>query len=110
MSSEWNRASASRRGNSPKSGVSKAMTTSAENGRKGGQPAMHTPPLVSSQAREAARAQLLVKEKAHTRARDALAAERRRMSWLEVQAAHAFQALAGNASLLALLDRRRPLI
>ena len=51
------------------------MTTSAENGRKGWQPAMHAPPVVSSQAWEAAREQLLVKEKAQTRARDALAAE-----------------------------------
>jgi predicted dithiol-disulfide oxidoreductase (DUF899 family) len=40
---------------------------------------MHTPPVVSPQAWEAAREQLLVKEKAQTRARDALAAERRRM-------------------------------
>ena len=55
------------------------MTASAETGRKDGQPAMHTPPVVSSQAWEAARQQLLVKEKDHTRARDALAAERRRM-------------------------------
>ena len=47
------------------------MTTSAENGRKGGLPVMHTPSVVSSQAWEAAREQLLVKEKAQTRARDA---------------------------------------
>src|SRR5215472_11653568 len=53
------------------------MTTSAELGRKGGQPAMHTPPVVAPQAWEAARKQLLVKEKAQTRARDAPAAERR---------------------------------
>jgi len=37
-----------------------------------------TPPVVSAQEWEAARQQLLVKEKALTRARDALAAERRR--------------------------------
>ena len=55
------------------------MTTSAETKRNGSQPAMHTPPVVSSQAWEAAHKQLLVKEKAQTRARDALAAERRRM-------------------------------
>ncbi len=60
------------------------MTTSAENGRKGRQPAMHAPPVVSSQAWEAAREQLLVKEKAQTRARDALAAERRRMPCREM--------------------------
>ena len=49
--------------------------------RKDGQPAMHTPPVMSPQAWEAARKQPLVKEKAQTRARDALAAERRRMPW-----------------------------
>src|SRR5688572_20433711 len=43
--------------------VSKVMTTSAENGRKRARPAMHTPPVVSPQAWEAARKQLLVKEK-----------------------------------------------
>ena len=46
---------------------------------------MKTPPIVSPQEWEAARQKLLVKEKAHTRARDALAAERRRMPWLAVE-------------------------
>jgi predicted dithiol-disulfide oxidoreductase (DUF899 family) len=41
--------------------------------------ALNTPPIVSPQEWEAARQQLLVKEKALTRSRDALAAERRRM-------------------------------
>src|SRR5207249_3516811 len=49
-----------------------------------GQLAMNTPPIVSQQDWEAARQQLLVKEKAVTRSRDALAAERRRMPWLAV--------------------------
>jgi len=40
---------------------------------------MKTPPIVSPQEWETARQQLLVKEKALTSARDALAAERRRM-------------------------------
>ena len=52
------------------------MTTTKE--RKG-HLAMNTPPIVSAKEWEAAREQLLVKEKALTRARDALAAERRRM-------------------------------
>ena len=52
--------------------------TSAENGQKGEPTDMQTPPVVSAEAWETARQQLLVKEKAHTRARDALAAERRR--------------------------------
>ena len=42
---------------------------------------MKTPSIVSPQEWEAARQQLLVKEKALTRSRDALAAERRRMPW-----------------------------
>ena len=41
--------------------------------------------VVSAQAWEAARQKLLVKEKELTRARDALAAERRRMPWLAVE-------------------------
>ena len=40
---------------------------------------MNRPPIVSSQEWEAARQKLLVKEKEVTRARDALAAQRRRM-------------------------------
>ncbi len=86
------------------------MTTSAENGRTGGRPAMQTPPLVSPQEWEAARERLLVKEKAETRARDALAAERRRMPWMAVETAYAFEGPAGKASLLDLFDGRRQLI
>src|SRR6202166_1520121 len=86
------------------------MTTSAENGQKSRQPAMHTPPVVSPQAWKAAREQLLVKEKAHTRARDALAAERRRMPWMAVETAYAFDGPSGKASLLDLFAGRRQLI
>ena len=71
---------------------------------------MHTPPVVSPQAWQAARKQLLVKEKAQTRARDALAAERRRMPWMAVETAYAFEGPAGKASLLDLFDGRRQLI
>jgi predicted dithiol-disulfide oxidoreductase (DUF899 family) len=46
---------------------------------------MNTPPIVSQREWEAARQQLLVKEKAFTRSRDALAAERRRMPWVAVK-------------------------
>ena len=45
---------------------------------------MNTPPIVSAQEWEAAREELLVEEKKLTRARDALAARRRRMPWLAV--------------------------
>ena len=57
--------------------------------------AMKTPPVVSAQEWEAARQQLLVKEKALTRARDALAAERRRMPWLAVEKAYEFDGPEG---------------
>jgi predicted dithiol-disulfide oxidoreductase (DUF899 family) len=67
------------------------MSTSAENERKGGQLATHQPPVVPPQAWEVARKQLLVKEKAQTRARDALAAERRRMPWMAVETTYAFE-------------------
>ena len=83
---------------------------SAENDRKGGQLAMKTPPIVSPQAWEASRQQLLVKEKAVTRARDALAAERRRMPWLAVEKQYAFDGPRGKASLTDLFDGRRQLI
>jgi predicted dithiol-disulfide oxidoreductase (DUF899 family) len=82
------------------------MTKSTE----GRQPAMSTPPVVSPQAWEAARQQLLAKEKALTRARDALAAERRRMPWTAVEKAYSFEGPAGSASLLDLFDGRRQLI
>src|SRR5688572_21713011 len=71
---------------------------------------MKTPPVVSAQEWEAARQQLLVKEKALTRARDALAAERRRMPWLAVEKAYEFDGPKGKASLLDLFDGRRQLI
>src|SRR5262249_37169213 len=52
---------------------------------------MNTPPIVSPQDWEAAREQLLVKEKEITRARDALAAERRRMPWTKVEKDYRFE-------------------
>jgi predicted dithiol-disulfide oxidoreductase (DUF899 family) len=52
--------------------------------------ATNTPPIASQQEWETARQQLLVKEKALTRSRDALAAERRRMPWLAVDKKYEF--------------------
>src|SRR3954447_17439212 len=71
---------------------------------------MNTPPIVSSQEWEAARLDLLVKEKELTRARDALAAERRRMPWLAGDKPYEFDTPAGKGSLLDLFDGRRQLI
>ena len=56
---------------------------------------MKTPPIVSAEEWEAARQRLLVKEKSLTRARDALAAERRRMPWMEVENSYVFEGPAG---------------
>ena len=72
--------------------------------------AMKTPPIVSPEAWEAARQQMLVKEKALTRARDALAAERRRMPWMAVEKAYEFEGPQGKVSLLDLFEGRRQLI
>src|SRR5262249_35072733 len=79
--------------------VASAMVTSDENGTTGKAAAMRAPPVISRQEWEAARQQLLVKEKAHTRARDALAAERRRMPWMAVDKTYAFEGPAGRLSL-----------
>jgi predicted dithiol-disulfide oxidoreductase (DUF899 family) len=71
---------------------------------------MKTPPVVTAQEWEAARQQLLVKEKELTRARDALAAERRRMPWLAVEKDYEFGGPAATASLLDLFEGRRQLV
>ena len=71
---------------------------------------MKTPQIVSSQEWEAARQKLLVKEKALTRSRDALAAERRRMPWMAVQKKYQFDGPNGKVSLLDLFEGRRQLI
>ncbi len=71
---------------------------------------MNTPPIVSAQEWEAARQQLLVKEKALTRARDALAAERRRMPWFAMEKSYDFEGPNGRARLLDLFEGRRQLI
>ena len=71
---------------------------------------MNTPPIVSPQEWEAARLRLLVEEKELTRARDALAAKRRRMPWLPVEKPYEFDGPEGRASLLDLFDGRRQLI
>jgi len=71
---------------------------------------MKTPPIVTPQEWEAARQQLLVKEKPLTRARDALSAERRRMPWLAVEKQYEFDGSEGKASLLDLFEGRRQLV
>ncbi|NDV85931.1 DUF899 domain-containing protein [Aurantimonas aggregata] len=86
------------------------MTKTREIDREDDAPVMHTPPFVSPQEWEAARERLLVKEKAHTRAGDALAAERRRMPWTEVEKTYCFDGPQGAMSLADLFEGRRQLI
>ena len=71
---------------------------------------MSTPPIVSAAEWAAAHRQLLVKEKELTRARDALAAERRRMPWTPVEKEYEFDGPEGKVSLLGLFQARRQLI
>ncbi|QDZ02118.1 DUF899 domain-containing protein [Nitratireductor mangrovi] len=82
------------------------MNASTGNGTAG----MQTPPVVSKEQWEAARQEMLVKEKAHMRASDKLAAERRRMPWLAVEKSYMFEGPQGRASLVDLFEGRRQLI
>lgn len=72
--------------------------------------AVNLPQVVSQAEWEAARAKLLAKEKEATRARDALAAERRRLPMVQIEKDYVFEGPDGKASLLDLFDGRRQLI
>ncbi|MGW0290215.1 DUF899 domain-containing protein [Streptomyces tuirus] len=71
---------------------------------------MSLPEIVSRGEWRAARAELLVKEKAATRARDALNAERRGLPMVEVEEEYVFEGGDGKATLLELFDGRRQLV
>ena len=71
---------------------------------------MKTPPIVAREEWKSARENLLVKEKEHTRSRDALAAERRRMPWMAVEKEYGFEGPDGSVSLTDLFEGRRQLI
>ncbi len=71
---------------------------------------MNRPPIVSPQEWETARQTLLVKEKEVTRARDAMAALRRRMPWMAVEKKYRFEGPDGPVSLADLFEGRRQLI
>ncbi len=71
---------------------------------------MNLPPIVSPQEWEAARDALLVKEKELTRARDALAAQRRRMPRLLIEKDYRFEGPDGEVGLEDLFEGRRQLI
>src|SRR5689334_8952298 len=71
---------------------------------------MNLPPVVSPEEWNAAREELLVKEKELTRARDALAAERRRMPRLAVEKEYRFEGPGGPVGLEDLFAGRRQLV
>jgi predicted dithiol-disulfide oxidoreductase (DUF899 family) len=71
---------------------------------------MNAPPIVTPQEWEAARQELRLKEKEVTRARDALAADRRRMPRMAVEKDYAFDGPNGRVSLLDLFEGRRQLV
>src|SRR6187397_2368935 len=71
---------------------------------------MKLPPIVSPLEWETARQELLVEEKELTRARDAMAAKRRRMPWMAVEKDYRFEGPTGPASLADLFEGRRQLI
>jgi predicted dithiol-disulfide oxidoreductase (DUF899 family) len=71
---------------------------------------MDTPAIVSSQQWQEAWERMLSKEKEFTRARDALAAERRRMPWMVVEKDYRFEGPTGDARLLDLFQGCRQLI
>jgi predicted dithiol-disulfide oxidoreductase (DUF899 family) len=68
------------------------------------------PRIVSQEEWLAARNALLVKEKAATHARDALAAERRRLPMVQVEKSYTFDAPNGKVSLLDLFEGRPQLL
>src|SRR5580692_3951431 len=86
------------------------MNKMAAVGNASKQQPMKTPPVVSAEQWEAAREKMLVREKEVLRARDALAAERRRMPWMAVAKDYVFEGPAGKASLLELFEGRRQLV
>jgi len=71
---------------------------------------MSLPDVVSRAEWRAARVDLLVEEKAMTRARDALNAKRRELPMVEIDADYAFEGPAGTASLADLFEGRTQLI
>lgn len=68
------------------------------------------PPVVSPQDWQASLERLRAREKAATRALDALAAERRRLPMVRFEGDHRFEGAAGEAGLVDLFEGRRQLV
>jgi predicted dithiol-disulfide oxidoreductase (DUF899 family) len=71
---------------------------------------MNLPQVVSPEEWQAAHEKLLAKEKEATRARDALAAERRRLPMVQFDKDYVFEGPDGEVSLIDLFEGRRQLI
>src|SRR5262245_59921661 len=71
---------------------------------------MKLPPIVSPEKWQAPLDALHAKEKAATKARDAIAAERRRLPRVRIEKNYAFDGPNGKVSLADLFDARRQLI
>ncbi|MEU3843595.1 DUF899 domain-containing protein [Streptomyces sp. NPDC028635] len=71
---------------------------------------MSLPEVVSREQWRAAREELLVKEKAVSRARDALSAQRRRLPMVEIDKEYVFEGGDGKATLLDLFEGRDQLV
>ncbi len=71
---------------------------------------MNLPPIVSQTEWQAAREELLAREKEATRARDALAAERRRLPRVRIEEDYVFDGPAGKATLPKLFEGRSQLL
>jgi predicted dithiol-disulfide oxidoreductase (DUF899 family) len=87
-----------------------ATSNERDQNRAKGHHAIKRPAIVSPQEWEAARQQLLLKEKELTRARDAMAAQRRRMPWTPVEKKYEFEGPNGRVSLFDLFEGRPQLI
>jgi len=71
---------------------------------------MNLPPVVSETEWQAAREALLAEEKEGTRARDALAAKRRRLPMVRIDKDYVFDGPESDASLLDMFEGRRQLL
>jgi predicted dithiol-disulfide oxidoreductase (DUF899 family) len=71
---------------------------------------IHFPKVVDAAEWKRAREAILLQEKAATKARDALAAQRRRLPMVKIEKKYAFEGSSGKVSLLDLFEGRRQLI
>jgi predicted dithiol-disulfide oxidoreductase (DUF899 family) len=78
--------------------------------RNGGEAFMNHPPIVSRAEWQSAHDRFLVKEKQATKARDALAAERRRLPMMRIEKDYIFTGPSGSARLPDLFEGRHQMI